>query len=101
MQRLVNIVDYGTDPRGALEAPLLLSLAGSPSQLVERVAEGQFDPALLDAVRAMGQPVEEVPLTTEHLVKSRGYWVGILIDPERGTLEGAAPTIFGGTAVGY
>ncbi len=83
------------DPKSALDAPVFLApyKVGSPD-VVGRVAEGEFDVALLDAVRAMGQPVEELALV-------RGWWVGIVIDPPTGTLEGTASRLSGGYAEGY
>jgi len=101
MQRLVSVLDFGMGPRQALEAPWLMSPGGSFTQPVERVAEGQFDALLLEQVREMGQPVEELALTTDSLLMEVGYWIGVVIDPQAGTLQGAAPMILGGTALGY
>jgi len=99
--RLVNVLDYGLDPKAALEAPTLMSVERREPRFVERVAKGDFDLALLDEVGAMGQRVEEMSPTAENLVMARGYWVGITIDPETGILTGAAPLIFQGGAAGY
>ena len=101
LQRLVNILDHGSDPRGALEAPTLMNAEWRSASFVERVAQGAIDRTVLDTVRSMGQPVEELPPTAENLVMARGYWVGIAIDPETGILTGAAPLIFDGGAAGY
>jgi gamma-glutamyltranspeptidase/glutathione hydrolase len=102
MQRLVNILDHGMDPKSALDAPAFLApyKVGAPD-VVGRVAEGESDVALLDAVRAMGQPVEELRLPLEELALVRGWWVGIVLNPQTGTLEGAAPRLLGGYAEGY
>jgi gamma-glutamyltranspeptidase/glutathione hydrolase len=101
MQRLVSILDFGMDPQQALEAPWLMTPELSLTPPVEQVAEGQFDFLLLEGVREMGQPVEEVALTMGSFLEHVGYWIGVVIDPKAGTLQGAAPMMLGGTALGY
>ncbi len=102
MQRLVSILDFGLDPKAALDAPAFLApdWEGWP-QVVARVSKGEFDQELLDAVRDMGQPVQELRLPFDDLALVRGWWVGIVIDPETGVLQGGAPRLLGGYAVGY
>jgi len=102
MQRLVSILDFGMDPKAALDAPAFLAPAweGSP-QVVARVSKGEFDHELLDAVRDMGQPVQELRLPFEELALVRGWWVGVIIDPATGALQGGAPRLLGGYAGGY
>ena len=47
----------------------------------------------------------EMGLKTEESDSMRGYWIGIMIDPETGALHGGGPREFdismGGRAVGY
>jgi len=101
MQRLVSVLDHGMDPKSALDAPTLLSPSGDLAQIVERVSQGDFDERLLDAVRVMGQPVQALQLPFEEQMLARGWWVGIVIDPEAGTLDGGGPQLFGGHVEGY
>jgi hypothetical protein len=68
-------------------------------QVVEQVADRDFDADLLEAVRGMGLFVEE--LSSEAVWMAIGWWVGIVIDPETGSLEGGAPGRCGGYAEGY
>jgi gamma-glutamyltranspeptidase/glutathione hydrolase len=116
IQCLVNVLDYGMDPKGALDAPAFLAqgwttvhqaqtspgrstLDPGAVQAVEQVAEGDFDEDLLEVVRGMGLLVEE--LSSEDVGMAIGWWVGIVIDPETGGLEGGAPGRSGGYAEGY
>jgi gamma-glutamyltranspeptidase/glutathione hydrolase len=101
MQRLVSVLDFGMEPQQALEAPWLMSPGGDFTEPIERVAEGQFDALLLQQVREMGQPVEELALTTDSLLMDVGYWIGVVIDSDTGALQGAAPMILDGTVLGY
>ena len=97
MQSLVNILDYGMDAKTALDTPsfFLPHSLYSPAQ----VWKGDFTKDVLKGVRAMGQPVEELPL--EGPREGRGWWVGIVIDPKTGNLMGGAPGDITGYAVGY
>lgn len=110
IQRLVNVLDYGMDPKTALDAPAFLAqswtipgrstLDPGAVQAVEQVAEGDFDDDLLEAVRGMGLLVEELSFE-EAGMGAIGWWVGIVIDPETGSLEGGAPGPIGAYAEGY
>jgi gamma-glutamyltranspeptidase/glutathione hydrolase len=109
LQSLVNLLDYGMDPRAALYTPQMLRPlvggssprvggdVGSPADQV--VADGDFEDALLDQVRAMGLGITEVPAVASS--GWRGYWIGIVVDPETGALQGAAPGLVAGWAEGY
>ena len=109
LQSLVNILDYEMDPREALYTPQLLrpNIGGMSTALgqdVENpadqvVADGEFDDALLDDVRAMGLGITEVP--PQFSGNWRGYWIGITVDPATGKLQGAAPGMVAGWAEGY
>lgn len=103
LQRLLNLLDYGMDPQGALQAPRLLSTTWGQDlrQTTERVEAGQFDPALLQAVRDLGQPVEEFQGSILEKATERGWWIGVSIDPATGQMQGASPLTFGGYAEGY
>ena len=63
------------------------------------VSDGEFDDGLLDDVRGMGLGITEVP--PQYSSGWRGYWIGIVVDPETGALQGAAPGLVAGWAEGY
>ncbi len=108
LQGIVNIIEYGDDVRTAADRPQVLrpigggisaAMAQKPEgPEAQAVAEGRFDPQLLDAVRAKGQPITALP--TAQSGNWRGYWVGIHIDPESGRREGAGSPFFDGGAMG-
>ena len=60
--------------------------------------QGASDAELLARVRAMQQPMREIPPETAG--GWRGYWVGIHIDPETGIRRGAVSPYFDGWALG-
>lgn len=69
MQTLVNVLDFGMDPLQAITTPQVAHFAwpgapGVPSGTpvhTHLVEEGRFPRALLDSVRARGQPILEIP----------------------------------------
>ena len=80
MQVLVNILDYGMDPRSAVDMPAFL--------LCGQVEEGTFAPTLLDHARALGLPVKVLsPKTAASL---HGNWVGIQKSTLSSGWQGAA-----------
>ena len=102
-QRLAGVLVFGQDLLGAQETPPLLAphLSSLAEAAVEQVFTGTFDAAHLDAVRALGQPVVEIPLDFESYVMNRGVLAGIRLDPADGSLTGAVPAALGGYAAGY
>ena len=107
-QAIVNILEYGLDPKAAAESPQVLRpMSGGLDQALgavienaaaQTVEEGAFDAGLLERVRAMGQPMLEV--SSAEASGWRGYWVGIHIDPETGIRRGAVSPYFDGWAFG-
>ena len=63
------------------------------------IAEGEFAPGLLDALRARGRTFTVVP--SRQGSGFRGGWVGIVRDPRTGEWLGAGPRFFNGWALGY
>lgn len=107
-QAIVNILEYGLDPKAAAESPQVLRPmsggldfalgAAMENAAAQTVEAGAFDAELLEEVRAMGQPMQEIP--SESAGGWRGYWVGIHIDPETGVRRGAVSPYFDGWALG-
>jgi gamma-glutamyltranspeptidase/glutathione hydrolase len=103
LQNLLNVLAYGLSPEQAVEAPVFGSfawsgdLAGSPDYLAQTVREGAFPEELLAEVRALGQPIE---VDDGRFASSRGYWIGVRLDPETRRLEGAVTPDLNGWAIG-
>ena len=107
-QAIVNILEYGLDPKAAAESPQVLRPmsggldralgAAIENAAAQTVEEGAFDAGLLERVRVMGQPMLEV--SSAEASGWRGYWVGIHIDPETGIRRGAVSPYFDGWAFG-
>jgi gamma-glutamyltranspeptidase/glutathione hydrolase len=101
LQCMVNVLDYSMDPKTALDRPSFMAPEWTPSGFVEQVAARDFPTDVPEAVKALGQPVQELPSGELKLQLAKGTWVVILIDPQTDTLEGGAPRTFGGYAAGY
>ncbi len=107
-QAIVNILEYGLDPKAAAESPQVLrpmsggldramgaDIENPAAQVVEK---GAFAAELLAKVREMHQPLQEV--APETAGGWRGYWVGIHIDPQTGIRRGGLSPYFDGWALG-
>ena len=68
---------------------------------IEQIFSDQFDSGIIQAVREMGQPVEEIELSFENYALNRGVLAAITIDPQTGRKSGAVPAALGGYADGY
>ena len=107
-QAIVNVLEYGLDPKAAAESPQVLRPMGggvdramganAENPAAQAVEEGAFDADLLAKVRAMQQPMQE--LSPEAAAGWRGYWVGIHVDPQTGIRRGAVSPYFDGWALG-
>jgi gamma-glutamyltranspeptidase/glutathione hydrolase len=82
LQVLTSVLDFGMDPQAAVERPAFLLPAFSGGPATAQVEKGQFDRKLLDAVRALGQPIKE--LSAQQAGTYRGYWVGVHVEPKGG-----------------
>ncbi len=86
LQSLVNVLDYGMDPKAAVDTAQFLNHQG--------MAEGEFPEALLAAVRKQGWSPNVGS-------GDRGAWVGMMFDAKTGRWLGAAPRFYNGRAIGY
>jgi gamma-glutamyltranspeptidase/glutathione hydrolase len=111
LQSIVNVLEYGMDPKSAVDTAQFLRPLG-PTQpprapgdttradpASQVVADGEFTPALLGALRAKGRTFTVVP--GRQGSSWRGGWVGIVLDPATGQWLGAGPRFFNGWALGY
>lgn len=90
----------GMTPAEAIAQPtLLLPKFGALGLSTAQVPEGAFADEMIDQVRALGQPVTEA--NTSQQGATRGYWIGIHVDPKTGKLSGGFPAGLGGGAIGH
>jgi gamma-glutamyltranspeptidase/glutathione hydrolase len=100
MQNVLNVLDFGMDPKTAVETSHFMTPVLLPSESFKQtVAEGDFPVEVLDGVRALGQELEVVP--RNRLGLEPGYWIGIEIDPATGLMTGGVPTQLNGIADGF
>ncbi|MFG0252706.1 MAG: gamma-glutamyltransferase [Phycisphaerales bacterium JB038] len=92
---LYSALDFAMDPKEALDAPGLLGAIDEH----ERVMEGEFPEAFVEAVRALGMDLEVVEPRLAG--RYRGSGVLLRIDPESGRLLGAASAYPNGGALAY
>ncbi|HSM06792.1 MAG TPA: gamma-glutamyltransferase [Longimicrobiales bacterium] len=103
VQTLLNVLDFGMAPVPATTTPQVAHFAwpgapgvpeGTPVQ-THLVEAGRFPPALLDSVRAQGQPVLEIPGSAAYDLLGR---VSLIVaDPTEPGVRGIGST--GGLAV--
>jgi len=103
VQCLIDVLDHGRNPKQAAEAPRFFlpdfEAVGKGKPLVRQlVPEGRFPAEVLADLRAGGQPVLEVPRARE--ARYRGYWIGVLFDPETGAMQAGLPPDHNGLALG-
>lgn len=103
LQRLASVLAFDLDLLQAQQAPSLLAprFEDGLVEIIEQVFPGELDQEVLQAVREMGQPVEEIPLTFNTYALGRGVLAAISIEARTGKLSGAVPAVFGGFAAGY
>ncbi|MEO8449942.1 MAG: gamma-glutamyltransferase [Gemmatimonadota bacterium] len=97
-EMLINLLDYGKTPQEALGAPQF----GAPdfgTTYSQSLAEGDFAPAAVDAIKARGQPAELKPKA--QLQALYGWWISIKRDPVTGQLLGGTPGPYNGLAEGH
>ncbi len=99
LQSVVNVLEYGMDPKRAVDTPMFrspLRVAGGIG--ASRVGSGDFDPALLAAIRDRGIPITELPRSN---LEGTGFWVGIERRGRKGKLVGAATELLNGLTLGH
>jgi gamma-glutamyltranspeptidase/glutathione hydrolase len=97
---LLSVLGHGMTPQQAIDAPALGSFVlvpGVPPELAMTVGEGDFSDAYLKTLEDLGQATTPSNVT-------RGYWLGVWIDPRTGLRRAGAmrefPQLAGGAA-GY
>ena len=94
---LVNILNFGMDAKKSVEQPNFRG--ASPGEYRnELIGEGDFSPAVLQGLRARGQPVQIAPRDNPY---GAGYWIGIQIDRHRGRLAAGLTSEMNARAEGY
>jgi len=91
MQVLLNMLDFGMDPRTAVDAPAFL--------LRGQVAAGTFSSDLIDQTRTLGMPIEVVD--DKNATGLRGNWLGVQWDADLQQWRGAATLGPPGQVKGY
>ena len=100
---LTSVMNFGMSPQEAIDAPAFGLQIFNPDpttapNLGQTFGEGELSDEIKAELEAMGMVIQEANAM-------RGYWIGIMIDPETGELRGGGPREFdiamGGRAVGY
>jgi gamma-glutamyltranspeptidase/glutathione hydrolase len=97
---LVSVLDFGMSPQQAIDAPAFGFTDFSKGGMggAQTMGKGELSPEMIAEVAELGMEIKEEDST-------RGYWIGIMIDPQTGELRGGGPREFaltmGGRAVGY
>ena len=97
LQFLFNALVMGMDPARAINTPQLWRPELVDGRVVQQVGRGDFDPALIEAVRNLGVAVEVLD-EAEHYGQS-SYLIGVAIDRESGRLSGGIAKPFNGVVV--
>jgi gamma-glutamyltranspeptidase/glutathione hydrolase len=92
---LFSALDFGMNPRQALDAAGLLAAVDER----ERVTEGEYSDALIKAVAELGLELEVVDSPTAS--RFRGSGVMLAIDPETRRMTGCASAVSNGGALAY
>jgi len=107
VQNLVNVLDFGMNPKAALETPNFWGPASVHADAQDAVvkfrsqtvARGEFDRRVLDAVAKLGQPIEE--LSPSEQTGKAGHWVGIQLSTQSPKLRGSVSHRLNGIVEGY
>ena len=94
IQFLFNALAMGMDPARAINTAQFWRPELIDGKVTQQVGRGDFEPALLDAVRDLGVPVAVLD-EAEHYGQS-SYVIGVAIDHEAGSLSGGIPKAFNG-----
>jgi len=104
LQHLVNVLDFGMDPKTSLDAPKFWGPApsrtgASRAYYREMVDRGRFSRNYMAAVEKLGQPLQE--MGEAELVGKAAFWLGIQIDRHSGRLCGSVASRLNGIAEGH
>lgn len=104
LQNLVNILNFGMDPKTSEDTPKFLSpdwggFGGGGRMEFQTFGKGEFSAEILLAVRTKGQDIKELKPEEQEL--RRGYWIGIKLDPATSKRQGAVMRHYNGYALGY
>jgi len=91
LQVLVNILDFDMDPQTAVDTPAFVGWNPAAFE------PATFDPIILDGLKEFGIKAA----AEKDAAMSRGYWVGIQIDPATGRTKGGVSRDLEGEVVGY
>jgi gamma-glutamyltranspeptidase/glutathione hydrolase len=93
LQVLANLLDFGMDPQAAVDAPAFVGW--NPGQ----VEADTFAPELLAEVERLGLKIDLV--SPKDAGMSRGYWVGVRIDPATRLIRGGVSRGLEGGVAAY
>ncbi|NNF08527.1 MAG: hypothetical protein HKN21_17325 [Candidatus Eisenbacteria bacterium] len=97
---LLTMLDHGLDLESAINSPSHhLPEFGAMGKATQQVIEGEFADEVLEAVRAMGLKIKEIPDGIDSRAP-RGYVIGLAIDPE-GTRRAVTTKMFNGAAMAH
>ncbi len=101
IQSLVNVLDFGKNPKQAIESPIFRSPLRSDdpvSRWPTRVTQNQFDGDLLQTMRDRGIPILEMsPLD----FAGTGFWAAVTVGDKKPRLQGFTSEVLNGWAEGY
>ncbi len=104
VENLINVLDFGMDPKSAVEQPntlgpylgMVANAPPKPEYEKETFREGEFPKSVLDQLRDKGQAVKVI---NDH--SQDGYWIGIQLDPAARKLKGATTRKLPSLVEGY
>ncbi len=97
VQGLVNVLDYGLDPKAAVHKPFFRNPGVREPSDPSEVTRGEFSTSLVESVRERGIPVN-MPLGAQ--ATGHGHWIDAMIY-RSGRRMGATTNDFNGHALGY
>jgi gamma-glutamyltranspeptidase/glutathione hydrolase len=106
LQNLINILDFGMDPKTSVDTPNTqgpyqgANLTGPPKPEYEQetITDGDFSETVLNGVRARGRAIRIVPKSDRSQL---GYWIGVQIDPQTHKISAAVTSKLPGLVEGY
>jgi len=89
---LINTLDFGMDPKSAIDTPSLLNPGFAAASDINSAAvlKGEYDSAVLREARAKGTNIREADMENAFW-EGVGIVVGLEVDSEQGQVKAAAP----------